>query len=59
MIDYKNKDIFNKFPFMDISHIILPHYPSGPTGASGPTGFTGPTGASGPTGFTGPTGASG
>ncbi|WP_136699637.1 collagen-like protein [Bacillus fungorum] len=41
MIDYKNKDIFNKFPFMDINHIILPHYPSGPTGVTGSTGTAG------------------
>ncbi|HDR7636459.1 TPA: collagen-like protein, partial [Bacillus mycoides] len=44
MIDYKNKDIFNKFPLMDINHIILPHYP---TGATGSTGVTGPTGVTG------------
>ncbi|HHY2677529.1 TPA: collagen-like protein, partial [Bacillus toyonensis] len=50
MIDYKNKDIFNKFPLMDIYHIILPHYPTGPTGVTGSTGATGTTGVTGSTG---------
>ncbi|MBR9742992.1 collagen-like protein [Bacillus cereus] len=42
--------------------MILPHSPTGPTGATGPTGFIGFTGSTGPigsTGSTGPTGSTG
>ncbi|WP_439650220.1 collagen-like protein [Bacillus tropicus] len=62
MIDYQNKDLFINFPLLDINRIILPHSPTGPTGATGPTGFIGFTGSTGPigsTGSTGPTGSTG
>ncbi|MCU4997906.1 collagen-like protein [Bacillus cereus] len=59
LIEYKNKDIFNTFTFLDIKPIIIPHHPTGPTGVTGRTGITGPTGVTGRTGVTGPTGITG